>query len=89
MNVTLPAELTLENAAATLAAVRGSLVSGAKTTIDLSPLKKVDSSAITVLLGLQRYAAQHGISLAFCNIPTNLQSLAVLYGVDDLLPINA
>ncbi len=84
MNFTLPSELTLENAAATLAEARSALKQGSNT-IDLAPLQKVDSSAIAVMLGLQRHALQHDLTLEFRNTPANLQSLMALYGIEDLL----
>lgn len=86
MNYKLPAELTVENATATLREISASLSTG-ENIIDLLPLEKVDSSSIAVLLSLQRYANQKGLSLQFQNPSTNLQSLITLYGVGDLLAI--
>jgi phospholipid transport system transporter-binding protein len=49
---------------------------------DLSPLNSVDSSAVAVLLGWQRYAKEKNIELHFSGFSSNLQSLMTLYGIE-------
>lgn len=63
-----------------LAAIRAG-----QTTIDLADLATADSVAIAALIGWQRAAIRQGSTLAFTNVPANLQSLAQLYGVAELL----
>ncbi|TCS37258.1 phospholipid transport system transporter-binding protein [Paucimonas lemoignei] len=63
-----------------LAAIRAG-----QTAIDLVELTSADSVAIAALIGWQRAAIRQGRALAFVNVPVNLQSLASLYGVAELL----
>jgi phospholipid transport system transporter-binding protein len=60
-------------------------IAGGQNEIDLGELTAVDSSAVAVLLSWQRAAHAAGKPLAFRRFPDNLQSLAKLYGVADLL----
>ncbi len=55
--------------------------------VDLSQVKTVDSAAVSMLLAWQR-AAQHGQrGFQISNLPDNLLSLARLYGVEEMLPM--
>lgn len=56
-----------------------------QTVFDLNSVKLSDSSGVAVLLAMQRAARKAGVALSFLNLPVSLQSLATLYGVDDLL----
>lgn len=53
--------------------------------IDLGGLTVVDSAAVATMLAWARAARGAGKSLGFTHIPANLQSLADLYGVTELL----
>ena len=55
--------------------------------IDLAQVSEVDSSAISMLLEWQRGACSRKQKLHFANMPKNLQSLARLYGVSELIPL--
>ena len=55
--------------------------------IDLAQVSEVDSSAVSMLLEWQREAARNKWKLRFANMPKNLQSLAHLYGVSELIPL--
>lgn len=55
--------------------------------IDLAQVSEVDSSAISMLLEWQREAERNKRKLRFTNMPKNLQSLARLYGVSELIPL--
>lgn len=55
---------------------------------DLREVDRVDSSAIAVMLGWSRAARAAGHRVRFENAPTNLRSLAALYGVDEILPLD-
>ena len=57
------------------------------TTVDLGEVKEVDSSALALLLAWLREAKAAGRSLVFANLPESLQTIARLYGVQDLLPV--
>lgn len=55
------------------------------TSIDLTQLTHFDSSAVSTLLAWRRAAAQKSARLDIIGLPTGLQSLAKLYGVDAFL----
>jgi ABC-type transporter Mla MlaB component len=74
-----PAEVTLANAGAALAAARDCCADGA---VDLAPLVRFDSAAVAVLVALRR---EFGPRLRLGNPPPNLRKLASLYGVDEIL----
>lgn len=76
-----PTEILLVNAPAALAAAREALAAG-EGRLDLSPLVRLDSAAVAVLIALRREA---GARASFLNPPANLRALAQLYGVDALL----
>ncbi len=76
--------LTINNAQTVLAAGLRAIADG-QTKIDLSELTAVDSAAVATLLAWKRAAQKRGVSLAFSNLPANLQSLVDLYGVTELL----
>ncbi|MDB5762792.1 MAG: hypothetical protein JWQ21_1787 [Herminiimonas sp.] len=76
--------LTVNNAKTALDAGLLAIESG-QTEIDLAQLTAVDSAAVATLLAWQRVASERGAPLTFHNMPANLQSLAKLYGVADLL----
>lgn len=58
-------------------------------TIDFSEITGVDSSAVALLLEWRRQAAARGKTLVFVNLPANLLALARLYGVHDLIVVDA
>ena len=62
-------------------------IAGGQHVIDFSGLTAVDSAAVAVLLAWQRAARARSIVLSFINLPDMLQSLADLYGVAGLLPM--
>ncbi|HYD94248.1 MAG TPA: STAS domain-containing protein [Noviherbaspirillum sp.] len=76
--------LTVQNAAAVLDAGLRAIAEG-QDHIDLSDLTAVDSAAVATMLAWQRAARAKGKSLAFSNLPANLQSLVELYDVAGLL----
>lgn len=55
--------------------------------IDLAQVSEVDSSAVSMLLEWQREASRSKRRLRFANMPENLQSLARLYGVSEIIPL--
>jgi len=58
---------------------------GTLITVDLGGVTEADSSALSLLLQWMREAAAPGRRIALANLPAGLQSLAVLYGIDQLL----
>ena len=61
-------------------------ISAGETQFDLGGVSAADSSGVAVLLAWQRLANKAGQRLTFTNVPCNVQKLATLYGVDQLLP---
>ena len=57
----------------------------AEVTLDLSAVTDVDSAAISLLFEWRRAALAAGRRIRYVNLPENLQSLAKLYGVTDLV----
>ena len=53
--------------------------------LDASALQQFDSSALAVLLGACRTAAQHALTLQITGLPQRAVQLATLYGVADIL----
>lgn len=56
-----------------------------KTTIDLSKVTSIDTSTLSLIFELQRQAKKTQSQFVFKNLPKNLNSLAKLYGVEDLV----
>ena len=80
----LSGALTMDSAAQVLAASRG-IPLPPSGVISLGGVNRVDSAGVAVLLALKRRAAAEGKSLRFAEVPPNLDSLAELYGVVELL----
>jgi len=52
--------------------------------VDMAGLVHADSAALAVLLALKRRAAAEGHRLSFAGFPPMLESLARVYGIEDL-----
>lgn len=79
-------DMTMETAAALLAAGTGALGRG-EPACDLSGVGHVDSSGLAVLFGWQRVVQSRGQSLRIANPPAGLIGLAEVYGVGELLSL--
>lgn len=77
-------DLTLDNAAAVLEASKA-LALPAGGAVDVSGLRHADSAALAVLIALKRRAAREHVELALAGMPPPLRSLAMVYGVDELV----
>ena len=53
--------------------------------VDLEGVTEVDSAGVSLLLEWRRAASGANRRIEFIHLPANLRSLAVLYGVADLL----
>ncbi|MGH8640616.1 MAG: STAS domain-containing protein [Burkholderiales bacterium] len=84
---TVQGPVTVDNVVSLLEQGREQLTSAS--TIDLSGVTEVDSSALSLLLEWRRDAARNGRAVRFARLPANLRSLAQLYGVTELLAMNA
>ena len=56
-----------------------------KTIIDFSKVTSIDTSTLSLIFELQRQAKKTQSRFTFKNLPKNLNSLAKLYGVEDLV----
>ncbi|NBY33438.1 MAG: STAS domain-containing protein [Betaproteobacteria bacterium] len=85
----LPAQLTHDQAA-TVAQQLGSLArTQTSLRVDASVLQQFDSSALAVLLTGLREAAQQQHALTVSGLPAKALALARVYGVQDLLELQA
>ena len=76
--------LTFANAATALAQARALPLPGSGV-VDVSGIGAVDSAAVAVLLAVKRLAKAAGRDLVFAGAPGSLASLALLYGVEEIL----
>jgi phospholipid transport system transporter-binding protein len=84
----LPATLTSREALVTLRMLKQALQSEGSegpVIVDAGPLQTLDSSAVAVLLEVERLALAWGRAFVVRNVPSKLAALAKLYGVDVLL----
>ena len=81
----LPAQLTHAQAATVAQQLLALARTQALLRVDASALQQFDSSALAVLLGACRTAAQHAVTLQITGLPQRAVQLATLYGVADIL----
>ena len=84
----LPATLTAREARDTLRMLKQALEkegSESAVVVDAGPLQRFDSSALAVLLEIDRLAQAWGRDFAIRSAPAKLAALAKLYGVEALL----
>ena len=53
--------------------------------VDFSGLTLADSAALAVVIALKRRAAREGRTITIGRLPASLHSLAVVYGVENLI----
>ena len=77
--------VTLANAAALLDEGRRHLAEGVRS-VDLGEVTELDSALLALVLAWLRDARAAKREVAFANPPEAMQTLARLYGVEELLP---
>ncbi|MGI9133349.1 MAG: STAS domain-containing protein [Rhodoferax sp.] len=83
----LPEELNHASANACLAQLAQGLVTQVEAVVvDAQDLQRFDSSALAVLLEVRRLCESAGQRFAVRGLPRQLQNLATLYGIEELLP---
>lgn len=84
----LPADLTRGQASACLRMLVQGLraLTDKQVVVDAAALQRFDSSALAVLLELRRASKAQGKSLAIQGLPAQLRDLAVVYGIEEMLP---
>ena len=60
-------------------------IKAGETVFDLGGGHAADSSGVALLLAWQRHARDAGQKLTFINVPSNIDALTHLYGLDGLL----
>ena len=78
--------LTMFTSTAALAEGRRMVLTG-PLLVDLAAVTAADSAALALILDWVRTARGAGQTITLSNLPDGLVSLAVLYGVDSLLPL--
>jgi phospholipid transport system transporter-binding protein len=78
--------VTLANVAGLLEEGRRHLAGGARR-VDFGEVTEMDSAALALCLALLRDAKAAGGAITFANLPDSLQTIARLYGVHGLLPL--
>lgn len=63
-------------------------VSPTRMVFDLSSIAKADSAGLALLLEWLRQAGQGGVELRYINLPSQLQAMAQVVGVEDILIID-
>jgi phospholipid transport system transporter-binding protein len=76
--------LTFDNAAQVFASTLA-LSLPQKLRVDFSAMTRADSAALAVMIALKRRAAAQGSALSIDGLPASLRSLAVVYGVENLI----
>ena len=80
--------VTMENALELLES--GSrYLGGSQTVIDFSEVSEIDSSSVSLMLEWSRRARAAGGQVRFANLGEAITSLTDLYGVKDLIPLDA
>ena len=78
-------EVTLDNVGDLIA--EDTAFDGDRVIVDLAGLTRADSSVLSLLLEWTRRSSGSGRRIAYANLGHNLESLAELYGVVDLIPV--
>jgi phospholipid transport system transporter-binding protein len=78
--------VTLGNVATLLEEGRRHIAEGVRT-VDLGEVTEMDSALLALLLAWLRDAKARSRSLNFARLPQSLQTIAHLYGVDELIPV--
>lgn len=82
---TLEGELSFASVGVALKSTAGLFASSSETVFDLAGIVRADSAGVALLLEWQRRAKEAGIKLSFVNLPPQVQAIARVVGVDDIL----
>lgn len=80
----LSGEVVIQNTASLLASSKV-LTMTPNTKINFSDVTNIDTAAISLIFEWKRRAQKENQSIEFVNLPTNLNSLTQLYGVDEMI----
>jgi len=62
---------------------------GSSLVVDFSDVEQIDSAAVSLMLEWLRNARATGCEIRFTNLGESITSLTDLYGVEDLIPVDA
>jgi len=85
VSLRFPPRLQSDQAREVLDALRRELLPAQTQSVSLADLQTFDSSALAVMLDLQRSAQAHAGQVSWHDVPPRMQALAQLYGVDAVL----
>lgn len=80
----LSGDVVVGSAKAILTASQGFAIAS-NTQVDFAQVTDIDTAALSLILEWKRRAQTENKMLTFVNLPANLNSLAMLYGVSDLI----
>ena len=85
--IALPADLNGDQAAALLPQLRSQIASQSTgaVVLDAAGVRRFDSAALALMLECRRLALASQRTLQVQNLPAGLQSMAHVYGVDEVL----
>lgn len=81
----IASDITFVNAASTFTEITPHIAAKISA-LDFSGVGNIDSSALALILSCMREAHQQNYSLRFSGLPSNITTLAELYGITPLLP---
>jgi len=84
----LPERLSVENAAEVLADLLADETAGANRSLDLSPVIRIDTAALQMLLVAKRHLSLTGDGLRFQHVGQIVLEEARLLGLDELLELS-
>lgn len=76
------------NSAAELLSAGNAAIGRAVRVFDMAAVTEVDSSGLAVVFAWMRTAKRSGLSIRLANPPQGLLSMADVYGVSGMLPLN-
>ena len=80
----LSGDVVVGSAKAILTASQGFAITS-NTAVDFAQVADIDTTALSLILEWKRRAQAENKTLSFMNLPANLNSLAQLYGVSELI----
>ena len=80
----LSGDVVVGSAKAILTASQGFSITS-ETKVDFAQVTDIDTTALSLILEWKRRAQTENKTLSFVNLPANLNSLAALYGVNELI----
>ncbi len=80
----LSGDVMVSTAKTILTASQGLTIAG-YTVVDFAEVSDIDTTALSLILEWKRRAQTENQTLSFVNLPANLNSLAALYGVSELI----